>query len=289
MPFLTFLSTRAPNNPNSLNGADNTVPTILPNIPNDVFKSFFNGSTTYLVNDSPNGLITLSLNTLITLSFNLFHPALIILLTPSTASITIFFIGSNALKNGSAIFSWKKSDILSPHSFTVIFNESKISISNHVLNLSISPPERFPSNPSSPNNQVWNLFELAIIPAPTPSIAPPIGPPGRKNDGNNPIAPARPPTVPRNAACLTSTFNSLFIQFLALSNALPIAPFFNFFSPFSKSSPYKNLWNISDFANNPAPIPNIAPVKGPPGKKNAGNKPNPAPNKPPILIVFLLS
>ena len=124
-----FLSALFPKNPNNLNGADIIPPTTFPNILNDLLSIFFNGSTTYLVNDSPNGLITLSLNTFNTFSFNLSHPLLNIFLILVNVLETICFIGSNALKNGSAILSYKKSDIFIFQDLRVIFIESNISIS----------------------------------------------------------------------------------------------------------------------------------------------------------------
>ena len=199
------MSARLPKKPNSLNGADITPPTTFPSILKDLLRNFLSGFTINLFNDSPNGLITLSLNVFIILSFILSHPRLNKFFTPSIVSVTIRFIGSNALKNGSAILSYKKSDIFIFHSFIVIFIESTISISNQVLNLSISPPERFPSHPFSPKNHFWNLSVLAAIPPANPNNAPPIGPPGKKNDGSKPNAPATAPVPPKNVANLKST------------------------------------------------------------------------------------
>ena len=198
------MSALFPNQPKILNGAEITPPINLPNKPNVPLSIFFNGLTTYLFNDSPKGLITLSLNTPNTFSFMKFHPLLNMSFTPCAASIRICFIGSIPAKNGSATLSYKKSDIFKFHSFIVILNESNTSISKNVLNLSIRPPERLPSNSFSPNNQVWNLSELAAIPPAIPNKAPPIGPPGKKNDGIKPNAPAPAPIPPKKVANLGS-------------------------------------------------------------------------------------
>ena len=158
-----------------------------------------------------------------------------------------------------------------------------ISISKNVLNLSITPPERLPSKSSSPNNQVWNLLELAAIPPAKPNNAPPTGPPGKKNVGIKPSAPAPAPNPPKNVANLGSIPYSWNKSF-ALPKALPIAPFINFLSPSAKSGPYKNSWKASDLLIIEPPTPIKAPNIGPPGKKNEAS--TPAPAERPIFTLF---
>ena len=259
----------------------------LPNRENDFFIAFPIGSRIFFI-ALPNGLATFSVNELTIGSVTL----CIMLLTAFFASSSInnpaCLIGAKASIIGLNTFDFKNPYILSFTSEAFILSGFTTAVSNQLVNLVTNPPYLLPSTSFSPNKNSWNLSDDAVIPPANPNIAPRTGPPGSKNDGNNPTpcaTPAITPEPPKNAASFGFEPSPVTFPILFLYN-FPKAPFIIERESLSlKSLPYKNSWKASDLVINPPAAPNIAPVTGPPGKKNEGKNPTAPPRTAPFLIV----